>query len=334
MFMEAKLTLASLHDPVTAHMHQDFTRVFLGQTVGEALDGLRQNPPKGRIIYFYVVDEQGRLQGVVPTRRLVLSPREQKLADIMVQRVVTLPAEATVENACEFFIQHRLLALPVVDADKRLLGVVDVELYTDELGQLEEVSKGEDLFQLLGVKMTTAQQRSPLLAFRHRAPWLSCNLAAGILAAFLSGVYEKELNKVLALAFFIPVVLNLAESVSSQSVSLALQWLHGSPPSLTALLARLRSELATGFLLGLASSTVLALVVLVWLGRGQFKVALCLLGGITGGVAVAALMGISIPVVLRWFRLEPRVAAGPIVLAGADIVTILLYFNLARWLLA
>ncbi len=334
MFMEAKLTLESLHDPVTAHMHQDFTRVFLGQTVGEALDGLRQNPPKGRIIYFYVVDEQGRLQGVVPTRRLVLSPREQKLADIMVQRVVTLPAEATVENACEFFIQHRLLALPVVDADKRLLGVVDVELYTDELGQLEEVSKGEDLFQLLGVKMTTAQQRSPLLAFRHRAPWLSCNLAAGILAAFLSGVYEKELNKVLALAFFIPVVLNLAESVSSQSVSLALQWLHGSPPSLTALLARLRSELATGFLLGLASSTVLALVVLVWLGRGQFKVALCLLGGITGGVAVAALMGISIPVVLRWFRLEPRVAAGPIVLAGADIVTILLYFNLARWLLA
>jgi magnesium transporter len=334
MFMEAKLTLASLHDPVTAHMHQDFTRVFLGQTVGEALDGLRQNPPKGRIIYFYVVDEQGRLQGVVPTRRLVLSPREQKLADIMVQRVVTLPAEATVENACEFFIQHRLLALPVVDAGKRLLGVVDVELYTEELGQLEEASKGEDLFQLLGVKMTTAQQGSPLLAFRHRAPWLSCNLAAGILAAFLSGIYEKELNKVLALAFFIPVVLNLAESVSSQSVSLALQWLHGSPPSLTALLARLRSELATGFLLGLASSTVLAVVVLVWLGQGQFKVALCLLGGITGGVAVAALMGISIPVVLRWFRLEPRVAAGPIVLAGADIVTILLYFNLARWLLA
>ncbi len=334
MFMNANFTLAKLRDPVTAHMHQDFTRVRLSQTVGEALDELRKNPPKGRIIYFYVVDEEGRLQGVVPTRRLILSPREQKLADIMVQRVVTLPAEATVENACEFFIQHRLLALPVVNADQRLLGVVDMELYTDELGQLDEASRGEDLFQLLGVKMTTAQQRSPLLAFRHRAPWLSCNLAAGILAAFLSGVYEEELNKVLALAFFIPVALNLAESVSSQSVSLALQWLHGSPPLLTALLARLRSELTTGFLLGLTSSSVLALVALIWLGRGQVRLALCLLGGITGGVAVAALMGISIPVVLRWLRLEPRVAAGPIALAGADIITILLYFNLARWLLA
>jgi magnesium transporter len=332
MFMSTNLTLANLRDPVTAHMHQDFTRVLLGQTVGEALDELRRNPPKGRIIYFYVVDEQGRLQGVVPARQLILSSREQKLADLMVRRVVTLPAEATVENACEFFIQHRLLALPVVDADKRLLGVVDLEMYTEELGQLGEASKGEDLFQLLGVKMTTAQQHSPLLAFRHRAPWLSCNLAAGILAAFLSGIYEDELNKVLALAFFIPVVLNLAESVSSQSVSLALQWLHGSPPSWSALLVRLRSELATGLLLGLASSAVLALVALIWLRHGQM--ALCLLGGITGGVAAAAVLGISIPVVLHWFRLEPRVAAGPIVLAGADIVTILLYFNLARWLLA
>jgi magnesium transporter len=330
--MQTNLGLANLRDPVTAHMHQDFTRVSLGQTVGEALDGLRQHPPKGRIIYFYVVDEQGRLQGVVPTRRLVLSPREQKLADIMVQRVVTLPAEATVENACEFFIQYRLLALPVVDADKRLLGVVDMELYTDELGQLGEASKGEDLFQLLGVKMTTAQQQSALLAFRHRAPWLSCNLGAGILAAFLSGVYEEELNKVVALAFFIPVVLNLAESVSSQSVSLALQWLHGSPPSLAALLRRLRSELATGFLLGLVSSLVLALIALLWLGH--WRMALCILGGVTGGVAAAAMLGMSIPAVLRWLRLEPRVAAGPIALAGADIVTILLYFNLARWLLA
>lgn len=330
--MRTNLSLANLRDPVTAHMHQEFTRVCLGQTVGEALDELRRNPPAGRIIYFYVVDADGRLQGVVPTRRLILSQREQALADLMVRRVVTLPAQASVEDACEFFIQHRLLALPVVDSDKRILGVVDMELYTDELGQLGEASKGEDLFQLLGVKMTAVQERSSLLAFRHRAPWLSCNLAAGILAAFLSGVYENELNKVVALAFFIPVVLNLAESVSSQSVSLALQWLHGSPPDYRALLERLRSELATGFLLGLASGLVLAVVALAWLG--QFRVALCLLGGITGGVAAAAVLGISIPVVLRWFHLEPRVAAGPIALASADIVTIMLYFNLARWLLA
>jgi magnesium transporter len=101
---------------------------------------------------------------------------------------------------------------------------------------------------------------------------------------------------------------------------------------LTALFQRLRSELATGFLLGLASSLVLVLIELLWLGHS--RMALCILGGVTGGVAAAAVLGMSIPVVLRWFRLEPRVAAGPVALAGTDIVTILLYFNLARWLLA
>ena len=69
----ATLTKADLNDPVTRHMHQDFTRLLLGQTVGEALDWLRQHPPQGRIVYFYVVDGDGRLHGVVPTRRLVLS---------------------------------------------------------------------------------------------------------------------------------------------------------------------------------------------------------------------------------------------------------------------
>jgi magnesium transporter len=311
-------------------MHQDFTRLYLGQTVGEALDWLRRHPPTGRIIYFYVVDAEGHLKGVVPTRRLVLSPPETPLSDIMVRQVVVLPAEATVLEACEFFIQHRLLAFPVVDADHRLLGVVGMELYTDELGQLGEASQGNDLFQLLGVHVAKAQQEFPLAAFRLRFPWLGCNLAAGLLAAFLSGVYQRELEQVVALAFFIPVVLNLAESVGSQSVSLTLQALHGQPPSWKSMRRKLRSELGTGLLLGLASGSIIALVALAWLYDVQL--ALCLVGGVTGGVAGAALLGITLPIVLRLLHLEPRVAAGPIALAGADVLTILLYLNLARWL--
>jgi magnesium transporter len=118
---------------------------------------------------------------------------------------------------------------------------------------------------LLGVQVTSAHQRTPLLAFRNRAPWLSCNPAAGILAAFLSGVYESELNRAVALAVFFPVVLNLAESVSSQSVSLTLQWLHSTASFPFSLMATSHSELATGMLLVLASGSVLALVALVWL---------------------------------------------------------------------
>jgi magnesium transporter len=313
-------------------MRQDLTRLLLSQTVGEALDWVRRNPPGERIVYFYVVDDDGRLQGVVPTRRLLLSSPDQAVADIMVPKVVALPAEATVLEACEFFIQHRLLAFPVVDNNRRLLGVVDVELYTDEVGYLGDANEREDLFQQLGVRVVRAQQGSPWLAFGNRFPWLGCNMAAGILAAFLSGVYEEELTRVVALAFFIPVVLNLAESVSSQSVSLALQALHGRRPTWRSMLRQLPAELATGLLLGGGSGLLIALVAIVW--PGQTRVALCLWGGITGGVAGAAVMGMALPFLLRLLHLEPRVAAGPIALAGADILTIVLYLSLARWLLA
>jgi magnesium transporter len=299
--------------------------------VGEALDGLRRHPPRGRILYLYVVDDQNRLAGVVPTRRLLLASPEQPVAEIMVRQVVALPARTTVMEACEFFIQHRFLAFPVVDEGRRLLGVVDVELYTDELTKLEDGRVRDDLFQLLGVHVGATRDDSPARAFLRRFPWLGCNLAAGILAAFLSSLYGEELDRVVALAFFIPVVLNLAESVSSQSVSLALHLLHGQPALWKMLPYRLASELATGLMLGVAAGGAVGMVGLAWLG--QARLALCLVAGIGGGVASAAILGTVVPFVLRLLRLEPRVAAGPIALAGADVITILLYFNLARWLL-
>lgn len=143
-----------LNDNVTQLMHREFTSLQLGQTVGAALEWLRGHPPSERIIYFYVVDEAGCLQGVVPTRRLVLSPPETPIADIMVKKVVALPAEATVLDACEFFIQHRMLAFPVVDANRRLMGVVDIDLYTTELAQLNRATP-------------VARMVAPLVNFLH-----------------------------------------------------------------------------------------------------------------------------------------------------------------------
>jgi magnesium transporter len=320
-----------LEGPVGPHIRKEFTRLRGAQTVGEALDWLRANPPGDRILYFYVLDGDGRLEGIVPTRRLVLARTDQKVSDLMVREVVALPEQATVLEACEFFIQYRFLALPVVDAQRRMLGVVDVELYTDELGNLGNAQRRDELFQQIGVHVAGAEQQSPVGAFRRRFPWLSCNLAGGILAAFLSGLFEQTLKDAVSLALFIPVVLNLAESVSSQSVSLTLHLLQGQRPTWKSAPRQLLGETATGLLLGAGCGLVVGLVALLWLR--QVRVALALLGGIAGGVTLSAVLGLMVPVVLRLLRLDPRVAAGPIVLAGADILTILLYLNLASWLL-
>jgi magnesium transporter len=108
--------------------------------------------------------------------------------------------------------------------------------------------------------------------------------------------------------------------------------LHGRQPTWRSLFQGLHRELLTGFFLGLGAGAVVALTALVWLGN--VRLMFCLLGGITGGVAGAAGLGLALPVLLRLLHLEPRVAAGPIALAGADVITIVLYLNIARWLLA
>jgi magnesium transporter len=321
----------SLHDPVTMHMRTDYARLIVTQTVGEALDSIRRQPPEGRIIYFYVVDEENHLRGVVPTRRLLLNDLDRPIADIMVRQVITLSALATVLDACEFFTLHRLLAFPIIDSERRLMGVVDVELYTDEVSEIEKGERNDELFQLVGVHLAQSRQASPWHLFRGRFPWLLCNISGGIAAAFLAGIFRMELEKKVALALFIPVVLALAESVSIQSVSLALQLLRGRRPALRDLFLRLRSELTTGMLLGLACAALVG--VIAWLWLGDYRVVLCLLGGIAGGVACAAMIGVAMPNVLRLLQRDPHVAAGPIALAAADLLTLLLYFNLARWLL-
>jgi magnesium transporter len=325
----APVTETNLSDPVVRHMRTELARLNVGHTVGEALAAIRQSPPPVRIVYFYVVDNAGRLSGVIPARALLLSPPETRIADIMLKRVIAIPADATVLDACEFFVLHRFLAFPVVDAEHCLIGAIDVELYTDELRDLG-AGLSDELFQLIGVHLARARQRNAVGAFRTRFPWLMCNITGGIAAAFLCGLFRAELERAVTLALFIPVVLALAESVSIQSISLTLQVFHGKPPSWLLIFRKLHQELLVGLLLGGAGGLVVGMVVLAWLG--QLPLALCVLGGIAAGVTGAAALGAAVPSLLRRLKLDPRVAGGPVVLALTDVITLTCYFNLARWL--
>jgi len=253
----------------------------------------------------------------------------------MIRNVISIPADATVLEACEFFTLHRLLAFPVVDAGRRLVGVIDVELYAEELAETGDegpaAATRDDVFQLIGVRLTRAQQARPLRAFRGRFPWLLCNVAGGSLAAVLADVYQVELNwKNAVLALFIPVVLALAESVAIQSVTLALDGLRGAPATWADLFRRLRYEGVTGLLLGAATGLLVAGIAAIW--QGIPLLFWIVAGGIGIGVTGAAVAGLAVPYVLRLSHRDPQVAAGPIALAAADVVTLLAYFNLARLL--
>lgn len=320
-----------LSEPISMHMRPAPPGLHPHQTVTEALALLRKTQPTGRVIYFYVTDEHDRLVGVVPTRRLLLADPQTPLKTLMVKEVIKLPDYTTVLEACEFFVMYRFLAFPVVNPAGEFIGLIDVDLYTSELHDLENQKRTHDVFQIIGVHLDGAR-KSPVVGFLKRFPWLLCNIAGGLLAGFLSSFFEAELAKLVALALFIPIVLALAESVSIQSVTLALDGLQRPKISWRRLWQGLRIELGTGALLSLGCSLLVGGIVMAW--QKHFILAVIVFGGILGGITCSACIGWLIPTILRMLKLEPQVAAGPIALACADMVTIIIYFGLARWLIA
>jgi magnesium transporter len=317
-----------LNQPIREHMRTDFVALEATLTVDAALKQVREKQPAGRIVYFYVTSADGRLLGVVPTRRLLLSPTDKQLAEIMIQPVVAIPDHATVIEACEFFILHKLLAFPIVDKERRLVGIVDVELYTQELTDLDRRESQNHLFQLIGVQLAASQRAVPNL-FRRRFPWLLTAVAGGWAAASVIGVNFETASSRFVLPF-IPLVLALSSSVAAQSVSLALQGLQGGRRSWSTFLVRLRSELATSALLGLALA-VLASMAVFFRAQGVPPI-LALSVSIFASVLSGGLIGIALPYLFRSINRPSQVAAGPIALAVVDIVTLLIYFAVARLL--
>ena len=324
----AQLSAAQLHEPILPLARPPQVVLSPSQTIDEVLRVIRASASADSIHYFYVVDADQRLVGVVPTRRLLTSEPDRTVAEVMVDHVVAIPDWATVLIASEYFATRRLLAFPVVNAKGQLLGVVDVSLFTDEVIDLARRTY-DDIFQLIGVHGTA--QRSTWDAFKDRFPWLLCNIAGGLMAAFIASRFEHLLQNVVVLALFIPIVLALGESVSMQALSLTLQSFTDGPFVPKRLLAALWKEFRTAAFLGVACGGVVAAVVIVW--RGETVVAAVIFAAIALSMVVACLLGVAFPAILRVAKADPRIAAGPVVLAVADVATLLFYFGIgARFL--
>jgi magnesium transporter len=319
-----------LDDPITRHLRRTFVAIREELSVAQALEQLRGQQLPEQIVYFYVVDAAGRLLGVIPTRRMLMSDPATTVGALCVRKVVAIPDTATVLDACEFFIQHKFLAFPVVDRERRLIGTVDVGLFTDEMQAVSERNTADEVFQLIGVHAVGGAGTSPWRGFLGRFPWLLSNIAGGILCAFLSGLYESFLDRLIVLALFIPVVLALSESVSIQAMTITLQGLERGRPRLARLLATTWREFLTAAMLGIACGAVVGLVAWTW--KGNHAVAVAIGASIAAAMVTSCLLGVVLPTTVRMLGRDPRIASGPIVLACGDVATLLFYFNLAGWL--
>lgn len=325
---------------VIEHARKDFPLLDAEMTVGQALERIRREGVGERVIYFFAVDSDKRLVGVLPTRRLLTSPLENKLNDIMVRRVVAIPATATILDACEFFVLYKFFAFPVVDEQRRVVGLIDVGLFAEEiLGEREEQTKPasaspvrDDIFEVLGFHLEQIRGASSWRMFRFRFPWLLVTVTGGTICAILAGIFEATLAHSLVLAFFLTMVLGLNESVSAQSMSVTIQMLRSAPVTWTWFRSALRREFVSALLIGLGCGAVVAVIVLIW--RHDARGALAIGGSIALSLISASLFGLGVPSFLHRLNLDPKIAAGPITLALADVFALVIYFTTARLVLA
>jgi magnesium transporter len=329
--MQIKPPVEHLNEPVTRFARKDFATLNQKFTVEQALASIRQRGVGEKIVYFYVMDAAEQLVGVVPTRRLLMAPLEQPLSELMIRNVIAIPGTATVLEACEFFVLHKFFAFPVVDEKRRVIGLVDVGLFTEEVFDIAEREQMTEVFETLGFHVSQVRDAAPWRAFRIRFPWLLTTIVSGTFCAMLAGFYKLTLEKSLVIAFFLTLILGLGESVSIQSMTVTIQALRTTKPTWQWYFLSLWRETITALLLGGACGLVVGLVVLAW---QQTQMPAVVIGAsVTFCLLTACITGLSVPALLHALKLDPKIAAGPITLAIADIFTLLFYFNLAKFLL-
>ncbi len=331
--------IPDFHSPVLEHARKDFPLLDVDMSVADALERIRREGVGERVIYFYAVDADEKLVGVLPTRRLLTAPLETPLREIMVRRVAAIPATATVLDACEFFVLYKFFAFPVVDEQRRVVGVIDVSLFAEEIlqaGESEDRQRtsspvGEDFFEAIGFHLEQIRGASPWRAFRFRFPWLLVTVSVGTLSAMLAGAFEATLAHALIIAFFLTMVLGLNESVSAQSMSVTIQALRSAAVTWRWFATAFRREIVTAVLLGLACGALVSIIVWIW--RRDVLGAFVIGGSIALSLVSASLFGLGVPSLLHRYKLDPKIAAGPITLALADFFALVIYFSAAALVL-
>jgi magnesium transporter len=313
------------HETVGAHLVESAPRARSGETVEALLARLAAEKPAA-VELVCVIDASGRLAGALPIARLFSLDSRAILGDVMDRAFPRVTAGDDQEAAASLALHHGVDALPVVDGGGRLLGVMPSQALLQVLRR-EHV---EDLHVLAGIRRETAQARHaiedpPLRRARHRLPWLLAGLAGGGVATAAMAGFEATMERMVAVAFFVPALVYLADAIGTQSEAVAVRGLSLTRAGIGHLLAR---ELRTGMLIGAALGAIAFLPVA--LAFGDLRLAGAVAASIFIAGSIAAAIGIGFPWLLARRGLDPAYGSGPVATVIQDILSILVYFGVLR----
>ena len=327
---ELEEMMAYPEDSAGILMYTDVFTLHEDTKAREAIYALQDQEDAEMVFYLYTLDDDARLTGVISLRDLVTTPGDTMLKDIMSKNIQAVRPETDQEEVARIVSQYNFLAVPVVDSEEHLLGIVTVDSIVDVIR--EEAT--EDFLQLAGAgKDREILLKSSWENARVRLPWLFASWIGGILAAFIIGIFDSLLENVIALAAFIPVIIGMGGNVGTQSSTIIVRGLATGRVSFENSMKVLLKEMRVGLILGLLYGLLLGIFAIF-----QFIDTSPLLGLVVGlsisiSMILAATIGSLVPLVLNRFEIDPAIATGPFVTTAIDIIGVTFYFLIARSLL-
>lgn len=305
-------------------MTTEFVALYKKQTVQDAMHNLKTVAPDAETIYYlYVLDDDKRLAGVLSLRDLIIAAEDIKIEDVMSEKVISVSVAKDQEEIAKMMRDYDFLAVPVVDFQNHLLGIITVDDILDVMD--EEAS--DDYSKLAAISDVHRHDESPFVAAKKRLPWLIILLFLGMFTASLIGQFEETLEQVAILAIFIPLIAGMAGNTGTQSLAVAVRGLATGDFGNQGKMKLMIREATTGLITGTTCGILITIVIYLW--KGELFLGFLVGISIMATLTIATLSGSVIPIVMDRLKIDPAVASGPFITTINDIISILIYFGIA-----
>ena len=307
-----------------AIMTTEFVSVLETSTVREAMRTLRKEAPTAETIYYiFVVSETKRLTGVISLRDLIIAEGDMLIQDVMSERVVSVKVTDDQEDVANIMKDYNFLAIPVINEERELLGIITVDDIIDVIDEEAE----DDYSKLAGIADMDDNDAGPIKSAGKRLPWLIILLFLGMLTSGLMGIFETTLDKVALLATFIPLISGTSGNSGTQALAVAIRGIATGDIGGKSKFRLVVRELSTGLIMGLVSGAMVVGIIFFW--KGTLIIGLLVGAAICCSIIVATLAGSFIPIIMHKLGVDPAVASGPFITTLNDVTSIVIYLGLA-----
>lgn len=312
-------------------MTSDFLALPEAMTAADAINEIRKAAEAEMVFYLYVISADGKLSGVISLRQLVTASGDSALSEIMVEDLVSVMTTTDQEDAARMVSRYNLLAVPVVDHNDILVGIITVDDIIDVLR--EEAT--EDILKMAGTSEEEITTFSAARSARVRLPWLFAAWLGGIAAVwiigFFEGLFKEQIFAFASLAAFIPVIMGMGGNIGTQSLSITVRGLATGRLDPALLWKVVFKEVRVGLLLGMAYGLLLAFV--GWVMNNDISLGITVGLAIFANMTLAAVVGTFLPLTFAKLQIDPAVASGPFVTTSIDIIGVAIYFFIASFML-